>query len=207
LEFKTVTFVTLTYPRDFPKDAKVYKAHLREYRRRFEIRWGKIQAVWRLEFQRRGAPHYHIFYLDCPFIPVREWCALWSDVIHTNSENHRKIGVDVKLVADRTAERLIAFYVGKYVAKVNGENEHGNTRKCGRWWGRWNIIEKDSIETEITDRQAELLCNFALACRRGGASWEPIDPTLCTIFGSNLGDHYFSDLILGYTNVIRGAGG
>jgi hypothetical protein len=204
LEFETVTFITLTYPAIFPTDPKVYKANLKEWRRRFEEKWGKVQAVWRLEFQKRGAPHFHIMYLDCPFIPIEDMCWMWKSVTHTMDMAHEILGVDLKLITSSKEEALIASYLGKYIAKVDERIQDGANNKRGRWWGRWNIIEEDPVEVEITDREAELLCNFALASRRGNSSWEPIDPTICTLFGSDMGSHFFMDYILGYTDTIRG---
>lgn len=56
--------VTLTYPGDWetvaPNGPKV-KAHLQSFFKRFERAWGIPWAgVWKLEFQRRGAPHFHL---------------------------------------------------------------------------------------------------------------------------------------------------
>lgn len=56
--------ITLTYPGDWltvaPTGASV-KKHLDQLRKRFERAWGsKLACVWKLEFQRRGAPHVHM---------------------------------------------------------------------------------------------------------------------------------------------------
>lgn len=196
LKFERVTFCTLTYPAEFPTDARRYKAHLKEYRRRFELRWGKIPAVWRLEFQERGAPHYHLMYLDAPFIPLADWCALWSDVIHTKDENHRKIGVDVKLVTQSKEAKLIASYLGKYVAKVDERIGAEDDRKPGRWWGEWNIQEVVPIEIEVMDWEAGRIVTELVSNRRGDSSWEPSDPTLCTVFGDRMGSDDFEHVVI-----------
>lgn len=190
LRFDKVTFCTLTYPADFPTDKKVYKAHLKEYRRRFERLYGKVAAVWRLEFQERGAPHYHIMYLDAPHIPILEWCRLWSDVIRTDDENHRKIGVDVKLVTGSSEKGLIASYLGKYVAKVDTTTTSETDRKPGRWWGKWNVEEPEPYVIPITDNEADLLVE-RLLLERNNDSWAPPDYSICTLFGENLGTDAF----------------
>jgi hypothetical protein len=56
---------TLTYPGDWltvaPEGAAV-KAHMRALWERFARAWGfPWLGVWKLEFQRRGAPHVHLF--------------------------------------------------------------------------------------------------------------------------------------------------
>lgn len=57
--------VTLTYPGDWETVApngRAVKAHLRAFFERFKRAWGGYPVcVWKLEFQRRGAPHYHLF--------------------------------------------------------------------------------------------------------------------------------------------------
>lgn len=56
--------VTLTYPGDWETvapDGPTTKAHLRTFFERYKRAWGEPwRGVWKLEFQRRGAPHYHL---------------------------------------------------------------------------------------------------------------------------------------------------
>lgn len=56
---------TLTYPGDWytvAPDGKASKAHLVAFFKRFERAWGaKWVGVWKMEFQRRGAVHYHLY--------------------------------------------------------------------------------------------------------------------------------------------------
>ncbi|MFJ9448653.1 hypothetical protein ACIRRH_43740 [Kitasatospora sp. NPDC101235] len=56
--------VTLTYPGEWESvagDGKEVKRHLVTFLKRYERAWGgRIVGVWKLEFQRRGAPHFHI---------------------------------------------------------------------------------------------------------------------------------------------------
>lgn len=57
--------VTLTYPGDWVAVApsgKVVKEHVRTLMKRWARRWGAEPVyLWKLEFQRRGAPHLHLF--------------------------------------------------------------------------------------------------------------------------------------------------
>jgi hypothetical protein len=57
--------VTLTYPGDWecvaPDGASV-KRHMVLWRKRFQREWGEpARYIWKLEFQRRGAPHIHLW--------------------------------------------------------------------------------------------------------------------------------------------------
>lgn len=190
LEFDKVTFCTLTYPAVFPTEKAVYKANLKEYRRRFEDRFGRVPAVWRLEFQARGAPHYHIMYLDAPYVDIHDWCYLWSDVIHTYDMAHRLVGVDVKLVTSGKESKLVAFYLAKYVAKIDKRDPNCIKIKPGRWWGKWNITEAHPIQIELFDYQAEII-TAALLEGRTGQTWRPADYSLCSVLGETMGTNTF----------------
>lgn len=56
--------VTLTYPGEWlsvAPDGATVKGHLQAFFKRFERAWGVPWCgVWKLEFQRRGAPHFHL---------------------------------------------------------------------------------------------------------------------------------------------------
>lgn len=80
-----VGMVTLTYPGDWlavAVSAKVCQDHLRKFRKRFERRWGPLVGVWKREFQRRGAPHFHLGCL-VPLDPeFPAWLsATWAEVV------------------------------------------------------------------------------------------------------------------------------
>ena len=102
---------TLTYPGDWllvaPTGAAV-KAHLKAFRKRFERAWGfPPMGIWKLEFQRRGAPHIHLWGPEPEGtagelrrltqrryrpavgdgLPYREWLsAVWTDIVFTDAE-------------------------------------------------------------------------------------------------------------------------
>jgi hypothetical protein len=196
LEFKRVTFVTLTYPADFPTIGKLHKAHLKEFRRRFEKEYGKIRAVWRLEFQDRGAPHYHIMYLDCPFVPVKWMCAVWHSVIRSDNQAHLKNGVDLKLITENSEQKLIASYVGKYISKIDERTIKSDDTRPGRFYGKWNIKAEVPYQVEITAQRARLLSGFACLGKRSGSPWEPRDNSICTVFGDSMGSGEFGARIV-----------
>ena len=53
-----ISLITLTYPREYTADGKAVKKHLNsflQYLRRLGLAY-----CWVLEFQERGAPHFHI---------------------------------------------------------------------------------------------------------------------------------------------------
>lgn len=64
LSFRQPAMVTLTYPGDWlavAPDGPTVKRHLKSFFQRYERAWSeKWCGVWKLEFQRRGAPHFHL---------------------------------------------------------------------------------------------------------------------------------------------------
>lgn len=57
--------VTLTYPGEWESvapDGASVKRHMVLWRKRFQREWGEpARYIWKLEFQRRGAPHIHVW--------------------------------------------------------------------------------------------------------------------------------------------------
>ena len=64
LNMNQPAMVTLTYPgkwEDVAPDGPTVKKHFEAFCKRYKRSWGEnIVCVWKLEFQRRGAPHIHI---------------------------------------------------------------------------------------------------------------------------------------------------
>jgi hypothetical protein len=78
--------VTLTLPGDWRSVAPTRAAFskiVERFRKRWERAHGPMRAVWKIEFQRRGAPHLHL-YLAVPCGSMfREWLSLaWTCSIY-----------------------------------------------------------------------------------------------------------------------------
>ena len=205
VKFESTLFVTLTYPDEFPRDWERYKKHLRAFRSRVERRFGKVRAFWRLEYQKRGAPHYHLLYFDPPFIP-KEWVSrAWYEIVKSGDERHLHAGTNVQYITGQEDIPLVAFYVGKYVAKEAErveDNERGNT---GRHWGKWNIETEDPFIVHLESGEAE---RIAIECfsRRGRAdTWRPSDYLNSTCMGDSMGTTHFRQLVISLT--VQGARG
>lgn len=150
-----VTFLTLTtrahlHPRVLKRLAqKLYKRISRKYPR--------LAIVWRLEFQKRGAPHLHCVLYNAPWVD-RSWLvASWSLLIKQSNPI-----VDLRRVK---GQRQLTSYVSKYVAKV-GDNAlldigtknavafgryPGMKDNVGRIWGVWNA---DCLPYDVLEQAA-----------------------------------------------------
>lgn len=144
-------FLTLTYPSVYPSDEDARK-HLR-------ILWKRIRratdssacALWRMELQKRGAPHFHLI-MWLPKRLSKEWYAQnWFSVVGSGDEKHLKAGTRIEHIRTRNG---LVWYVSKYVAKV----EQGAT--TGRVWGimgQRNIVYHEKVELTLTPAQFEQL--------------------------------------------------
>lgn len=129
-------FVTLTYHYGHKKNHSELKKDLQAWLQYLRDNVKDVYYIWRLEFQKRGAIHYHVMV----FTP-RGNSALQSEKIQTGlsqawhriadpeSDAHGQYGTQVKLIDNY---KMAICYLSKYVAKVDQENEQEYT---GRRWG------------------------------------------------------------------------
>ena len=137
--------ITLTLPGDWltvAPDGAALKAMLSKFRQRWARAWGEpLACVWKLEFQRRGAPHVHLF-TSIPLLatagelrqlgqrrrravgdglPLRPWLSLvWADIVdHPDPVErglHERAGtnVDPVDVLRYTDPKRVAVYFTKH---------------------------------------------------------------------------------------------
>src|SRR6185503_11803793 len=91
-------FVTLTYPKQFPSDPGSYRSHLASFFKRLKRAFPTFSAIWKLEFQKRGAPHYHVLIFGVPFL-AKEWLSrCWYAIARSGDERHFRAGTQVQRV-------------------------------------------------------------------------------------------------------------
>jgi len=136
---KRVVFVTLTYPERYPDPNKA-KDHLRAFFERIRRRYPDSSGIWRMEFQERGAPHFHILFCELPFVPFSELRRWWTEIIREFVDGHLP-RVRIEQIKSR---RGAFYYCAKYCAKMGGEGfiplSLSSTHICtvGRFWGVFN---------------------------------------------------------------------
>ncbi len=157
-ESNIIAFLTLTYPSDWLNVAptsRSAKRHLLNLRKRFEREFSRpFYALWKMEFQRRGAPHFHLL-APVPKGPeFRLWLSKnWTEVVNHPDELERAkhllagTGVDkAKGIAADSAHR-ISYYFSKHSSANKGPKEYQNTPPdewvltgaVGRFWGYWGL--------------------------------------------------------------------
>lgn len=153
-EGRPPAMVTLTYSADWltvAPSGKAVKKHLKALMMRYQRRWGKRAVfVWKLEFQRRGAPHLHLL-MVLPADPgFREWLSeAWAAVVaHPDPEErrrHRMAGTGVDYVRGGRCfdPKRSAVYFSKHGGAAGGkEYQHvvpvewqEPGKGPGRFWG------------------------------------------------------------------------
>lgn len=167
MDFRVPTLlVTLTWHYDWG-EWESWKIAYRAWKKRLDRRWGWLVrgGVWRLEFQRRGAPHYHLLLFLSEDISAsmlrlfREWVSRsWSDVLyHGRDAAHLAAGTNVRKTYNTEPARVGALmrYLCKYLAKVGSEDEMGRKgQKTGRMWGTFGDVPLATVATIEVDEAA-----------------------------------------------------
>lgn len=144
-------FITLTYPERYPTNREEYKTDLDVIIKRLKSEFGELEYIWRLEAQKRGAPHYH-FIIDLNsqvnIEYLKKWVSRnWYEVVQRfwdeKDEKHLKAGTNCKRV--KNYKQLIC-YVSKYMTKQDADQ----LENPGRYWGssrNWGIFIAEDILT------------------------------------------------------------
>lgn len=191
------SFLTLTYPAEFPGPAEA-KLHFQAFRKRLERMVGRpVAAIWRLEFQRRGAPHFHVMLFDVPFVDKLVIQRMWSEIVLGYFPDDYKKRPFTRVEKIRSHRKLVN-YISKYVAKVSeaggfnigaylaadGRFIHPVTGeimgKLGRWWGYWNKRLLPFAEEMLIEGPVDVgFYTFRRGIRRAGRALSLRLPTWC----------------------------
>lgn len=140
---------------------------LQAFRRSHERAWGTTSAAWKLEHQRRGAPHFHL-YVAVP-VGMTSWRTGrgqgattvegghqdWLSATPTSAKStpvpaRRCWAYSAPSLATMRAHgrysdpKRLASYFARHHAKGSASKEHQHEVPTdwphhGRWWGRWHL--------------------------------------------------------------------
>lgn len=143
LEGRRATFLTLTF--HYTHSPEKTKAAFKRFLAYLDYHYPNTSGLWRLEFQKRGAPHYHLILFDLPYWQQQDIRRVWMRCTQED-----KSGVRVNLL--RGAKQAM-YYVSKYVAKMPDVDcstlfiDAPYQQKEGRVWsGRfWGVINVEAL--------------------------------------------------------------
>jgi hypothetical protein len=172
-------FVTLTYPHEWNSDARVWKTDLDTLGKWLLRQFPSIAFIWKLEPQKRGAPHFHLLVYGVPFLPWQDLAVRWAEIvnrcklpanfpvekgkfgaqlfhawIHNNIENldvadHLAAGVKVEAI--RSQKGVMRYCSKRYMGKECALPD--GWEKVGRFWGvvgRKNLPRSQVMEVKIS---------------------------------------------------------
>jgi hypothetical protein len=94
--------VCLTYPSEYPEDGRAFKRHLDTFQKR--LKRMNIQYFTVLEFQDRGAPHYHT--LITGILDRQELSRMWFEIVGSGDPRHLQAGTSIQFIVDDSDYRL-----------------------------------------------------------------------------------------------------
>jgi hypothetical protein len=171
------SFVSLTYHNVYPERGPELKAALYSFMHRVEYKWPAVRGwVWRLEAQRRGAPHWHALLvwhkgkrIDAVKLEL-ELKRMWQSAIGATGDlSHFLHGCHVVDGHIGRGEAVLIGYLCKELAKT-GQNADG--LPWGRLWGLRGAVPLVDGETlELTEDQWAAFCERVGRLPQAARSW------------------------------------
>ena len=143
--YQTMLFLTLTYHDDW--QGREPRKDLDAYIKRLRRRHPDLAYVWRLEPQKRLAPHFHLllfFTYRLTELQKAEMSQQWHELVEPDSPFHELYGAKVE--ADLDGMEGVRVYISKYCAKVQGEDERPEWWQ-GRYWASSRNLKVGRIAT------------------------------------------------------------
>jgi hypothetical protein len=120
--------IGLTYPREFSTNGKEVKEHLHKMTQWF--RDNEIEFFWFLEFQKRGAPHFHgIISKEVEDVVLKKE---WYKIVGSNDPRHFIHGAHIEPIRSTAG---YAHYLTSYLTKEEQKLVPQEFQDVGRFWG------------------------------------------------------------------------
>lgn len=157
--YETKLFFTCTFHNIYPQTKSETKKYLLSLIKRIERIDKAVAMVWRVEKQKRGAPHFHFILCFPKFYNGKEKSELskklkisWGDLTFHINKYAYTVASDVR---ELNSNIKTFNYISKYSSKVDDEKTN---YRLGRIWGiRGNVKEFDEIQFEVSQYFADEL--------------------------------------------------
>jgi hypothetical protein len=162
-------WVALTYPAEYPRDGRIVKRHLFAFAE--WLRRRGACAAWALEYQSRGAPHFHVLVNRGPTREGQtEWrgtlAKRWYEIVGSGDEKHLRAGTSSSVV--KHPER-IGSYLASYLRKAGQKEVPQDVTLPGRMWGLIGC-RPDVVEVDVAPEDKNRLVRLARRAVRSASS-------------------------------------
>lgn len=131
------SMITLTYPRLYPQNGKLVKRDRKVFLQWLITRCEGCSYLWFIEFQRRGAPHFHILFTERIGNAVSyrrfQWevSSTWNRIVKGDID-HLKVGTRTERLRSPEGGR---HYAVKYAVKMKQKLVPAAYENVGRFYG------------------------------------------------------------------------
>lgn len=141
--------LTLTYPREWPEDPRRWKRDLDAFGKALRREYPSAAMVWKLEPQKRGAPHFHGLLYGVDFIRIPWLRETWFRVVGGTQAEHLLAGTRIERA--RNKHCAVAYAAKAYAAKDIVLPP--SWKNVGRFWGIINraaLPKSDVVTVRLT---------------------------------------------------------
>lgn len=139
--------ITLTYPNEYSNNGVEVKYHLNRFTKFLKSK--NCQYTWVIEFQKRGAPHFHL--ITDTYIDKKEVSNEWFNIVNSGDLRHLEAGTRTERL--RLGRVGAKSYVRKYINKSEQKEVPEEYKNVGRFWGH-SDAEYNKEVLEIDQEEA-----------------------------------------------------
>jgi hypothetical protein len=128
-------FLTLTYPSEWPGVPATWKLDLEAFYKRVCRKYPmcNVAVLWRLEPQKRGAPHFHLLVFGVPYISYKWVGQVWAEITSGNAATCSRVE---RVRSWKGAMAYASKYLGKNLEGGEFATSEGEViDSVGRHWG------------------------------------------------------------------------
>lgn len=190
--------LTLTWHDGFSVEPKIWHRQLKAWTMRLRRDWSSFgpAGIWMLEFQERGAPHFHLVVVwrrEPSLEQFRRWLSSsWNAIAEPGDEKHRRAGTRadrIEVGQGKGSKKLLAYLVkhaGKSKQKHRIDKASGEELPTGKMWDVFGELPQEQIA--VVELDADQLVGLYRRLRR----WGRVSPYL-----SQMGRRFPGGIIIG----------
>lgn len=162
------SMIVLTFGSVFPTSGKEAKASVNRWLSWLRYHKPTTRYLWVMEFQRRGAPHFHVLLNfgvieDDRDLYAGRWAsAALSGIVSPNSDDYQELWMNIfrvhrfrKQWQNRKERDGIVRYMSSYLAKPYQKKIPKDYQDVGRWWSTSKgVADIEPVETYDIDESA-----------------------------------------------------